>query len=394
MGACCTGKENKYVNKDEEIYTKNSRSAALTEYKINAVPKMELEVEKSNLSQRLTEIVLKYGNNVEVNLTLKKIGIEKIWNVTKFYQDDFTNSKYLLLDLRDKTKKTENFLKKYRTINYSLEEMKLLNDNLVGKFKKFVDFKHIIFILAEEQIQMATDIIDFFIEKKIHCKILLFDSNLNSIDLSPAVKNLTTTLDVKQFNFLPYILLPLKFFPHLKSENFIFLNYTNINTKSNNKFTQIFLQDQKNSETEIIKFAKFFKLASIANINKLENNENFYINHDTNINKTNDFKLGSNNTFLTKIINFPCINTINDLKNKKEAINSFLDILKFDIISNKSILLNIEEGMENEVLVNLLMVVIWKLTDVSVGKIKNYISENFIFVKGVKDYLTNFGIGR
>ena len=106
MGACCNGKESKNDRIEEEICTKHTRVQILTEYVKNNIPKIEMEVEKTNLNGTLTDFIHKHMNSFE-HINMKKLSLEQLWNVCKFYLDDFTNSEYILYDLREKKDKKE-----------------------------------------------------------------------------------------------------------------------------------------------------------------------------------------------------------------------------------------------------------------------------------------------
>src|SRR5690348_3253668 len=112
MGACCTGKEGKNDTRHEELNTRNLRNSYNNDYNSN-LPEIEYEVEKSEYSKRISNIVKKYSNkneNDRISTKIKIFSIEQLWNASKFHNDDYSNSEYLLLDTRESNKRKENFL--------------------------------------------------------------------------------------------------------------------------------------------------------------------------------------------------------------------------------------------------------------------------------------------
>jgi hypothetical protein len=388
MGACCNGKETKGDRIEEEIYTKNTRSYILSEHSKTVIPKIELDVEKSNLNKLLTNMILKYSSTFD-NVQIKKFCMEQLWNVCKFYLDDFTTSDYILLDLREKGKKKENFLKKFKIINYSLDEMKMINEVNLVKFKRYLDFKNVVIIQNDDNIKTCEEIIEFMVSKKINCKFYLFDHNLNEIEMTQNNKFLHDTLDLKNFRQFPYIMLSLRFFPHLKSENFVFFDFVKEDSENNsNKFTCEFINNQKHKDSHIQKFYNFFNSSTILQLKK--------DNKEDNVNGTllTDVKFKTEttpviNNSICKIINLSGMNSLQDILLKKEEINSAIDIIKLEILNKKSVFIQIEETVNLESVVGLIFLFVWKITDILPKKIHNYIIEHFIFIKDLRSYCQN-----
>ena len=106
MGACCTGKENKNEGKSEELYTKSIKNSVKSN---TGVPIIDLEIEKTEYTKTINRFINKYS----IHNKIKRMNIENLWNIVKYYSDDYTNSDYLLYDFRDSKLRTENFLKEY-----------------------------------------------------------------------------------------------------------------------------------------------------------------------------------------------------------------------------------------------------------------------------------------
>ena len=88
--------------------------------------------------KNINDVILSSNNN-----KIDTINIESLWNISKYYKQDFTNCPYILYDLRKKELKVENFLKKYKCINYNINEIKTFNGNRLKLFKNFVRNKNI-----------------------------------------------------------------------------------------------------------------------------------------------------------------------------------------------------------------------------------------------------------
>jgi hypothetical protein len=405
MGACCNGKETKGDRIEEEIYTKNSRSYILSEHTKTVIPKIELDVEKSNLNKLLTNMIIKYSGSFDnnsahsqhymYNVQIKKFCMEQLWNVCKFYLDDFTASDYILLDLRDKVKKKENYLKKFKIINYSLDEMKMMNESNLVKFKRYLDFKSVIIVQNDDNIKTCEEIIEFMASKKINCKFYLFDHNLNEIEMTQNNKFLYETLEMRKFKNYPFIMLSLRFFPHLKSENFVFFDFIKEENESSNsstcsnKFNYEFLTNKKHKESPIHSFYNFFNSSTILQLKKIENKED---NLNGALLTDVKFKTDMNpiiNSSICKMINLSGINSLQDILIKKDEINSAIDILKIEILNRKSVFIQIEENFNLESVVGLIFLIVWKITDILPRKIQNYILEHFIFIKDLRSYCQN-----
>ena len=89
--------------------------------------------------KNINDVILNSNNN-----KIDTINIESLWNISKYYKQDFTNCPYILYDLRKKEFKVENFLKKYKCINYNISEIKTFNGNRLKLFKNFIRNKNII----------------------------------------------------------------------------------------------------------------------------------------------------------------------------------------------------------------------------------------------------------
>ena len=89
------------------------------------------------------------------------------------FEYDFNESDYIVYDTRkDSLEKKENFLKKFRQINYSTEQIHDMQGERLNKFKNFLNNKIIIFILKDDySFEALEQFLSFFHSKKnIHIK--------------------------------------------------------------------------------------------------------------------------------------------------------------------------------------------------------------------------------
>ena len=465
MGACCSGKENKKgENQEEEIYTKTSRINSLGENIIKqAKATFELEIENSALSKNLFFIIKKISNEEAYKdaLKLSKFSLEFLWNVYRFYFDDHSDSEYLIYDYRENNLRQENFLKKFKAVNYKIEQMRSFSNSQFQRFRKYIKDKNIIIIAKEDSIITIEEFIYFVLENKINSKIFLFDYNLAAKNnLTELNKNLLETMDYPNFNKLPFIFLSLRFFPHLKNESLVFLDFVNSdcikkagNAEGNsNKFSDPkcnFLLSHKDyseedySESKILNFFKFFKIgASLklnlgvannnnnyndANLNKINSNLNNKNNDLINNNYNNNTKsaISSTNTISNRVkthnIKTRCIresaknsssisnyqnssdfaksynynlkflelnnfNDLSDLTKNKDLLIDYIEMLKMELHSHRSVIIQVPFDIDKELLVAILLYCVWKITDIDPINLTKYLRETLFFIPGLKNF--------
>ena len=108
------------------------------------------------LYKNINDIISNSNNN-----KIFTINMESLWNITKYYKHDFTNCPYILYDLRKKEFKTQNFLKKYKCINYNIAEIQTFTGNRLKLFRNFIKNKNIIIIPKSQNITELKKISDF-----------------------------------------------------------------------------------------------------------------------------------------------------------------------------------------------------------------------------------------
>ena len=241
MGNCCTWKSD-----IEGIGEMKMKSQA---YPFDNIPKLLNHERSSNMfkiSAFLTnkenipnfflkqEIFYKNINDDILNSNNNKIdtiNIESLWNISKYYKQDFTNCPYILYDLRKKELKVENFLKKYKCINYNINEIKTFSGNRLKLFKNFIRNKNIIIIPQNQSINELKKISNFIeglsgeIISNQKFFILVDILNIKDEDIPDFFYNykLYKKFDDKDFEYYPNIFFPLCNIKYLNNFNYIYI---------------------------------------------------------------------------------------------------------------------------------------------------------------------------
>jgi hypothetical protein len=375
MGACCTGKEGRHDNK-QEIYTKYTNKNSNLELKSDRFPIIDLDIEKSTYNTSINNFI---NNDNFKYIKIVKYNIEQLYNITKYLQDDHTNSEYILYDLRETNKRKESFMKKFRMINYSIEEIKMLNESGKSRLKKYLQDKRILVICPENKLEQLEMFLFFISDNNYNCKVYLLDVDLENINsnilvdkvgINSSSLNLLNLLELKNYKDFPFILLAFKFFPHLKSDSFVFIDYYKVN--KTNKLSNEYIATNK----ENVKMKEFI------NSFKISTNLQFINNNDNNLqNKSNKYKDAP-----LKVLQVTGINQVSDLISKKMKILEMANIAKYEILSNISVLVQIDDEIRPEVVVYIIFILVWKLCDLPIKKLIDYIKDNYLFVKELKDF--------
>ena len=176
--------------------------------------------------KNINDVILNSNNN-----KIDTINIESLWNISKYYKQDFTNCPYILYDLRKKEFKVENFLKKYKCINYNISEIKTFNGNRLKLFKNFIRNKNIIIIPQNQSINELKKISNFIdslngeIINNQKFFILTDILNIKDEDIPDFfyTYKLYKKFDDKDFEFYPNIFFPLSNIKYLNNFNYIYI---------------------------------------------------------------------------------------------------------------------------------------------------------------------------
>ena len=249
MGNCCTWKNDlegvgEMQMKSQPIPFESfphllSHERSSNMFKINTFLTNKEDIPDYFLKQ---EIFYKNINDIILNSKNNKIdtiNIESLWNISKYYKQDFTNCPYILYDLRKKENKVENFLKKYKCINYNINEIKTFNGNRLKLFKNFIRNKNIIIIPQNQSINELKKISNFIeslngeIVNNQKFYILTDILNINEEDIPDFFYGykLYKKFDDKDFENYPNIFFPLINIKYLNNLNYIYIQQKEFESK-------------------------------------------------------------------------------------------------------------------------------------------------------------------
>lgn len=210
------------------IYKYNERNSLLQSS--NAI---NFEIERNSLTPVINDILSRY-NFIDLDYSIRESKIPKerfverlrsdqLFNIILSHQDDFSESKYVIYDLR--TLRKESFLKKAKQLNYQVKELKIASNSIIRRVKKFLNRKKIIILLDKaETIVDVEEFIMLITKNKFECCVKLLDNDLTR-EASLFTTAFSDFLDKRINKHIPYILAQLQHYPYLGSNKFIFLNY-------------------------------------------------------------------------------------------------------------------------------------------------------------------------
>ena len=408
MGICCTGKLSKseYRNDDIRVHYRNSQN------NINkSEPKLTTDTEKTNLNTLINSLITEY---LQINLKFKlsKINLDQLYNITLQYKNDFTSCEYIISDLRippsvnEPSLQKENFLKKFKHINYTIDQILLLSHAKREAFRKYIHNKIIIFVLNEASLEQCQKYISFFESENYAIeKIIILDSSLirtednsnsnnnNKVNARSEMELLLNYIDDwRLVDHLPMILLSLKYFPHLNLNNYIFIqrfckkDYSNTSIM---KFTPEFLSNPKEKDnhcsnnTIYNQFLNDFHISIIFKLNK---------GVFTSI-QTKEFKRKSKNSTTNALscllieMNISSFNS-NEISQNKSSIMNIMTKFKNAIIENEQcLLIQVDNEIAIPVLYRFVYLFINKITDIPCNKINEYLTMNkCVLFSGLNEY--------
>ena len=289
------------------------------------------------------QIFYKNLNDIISNSNSNKISainLESLWNITKYYKQDFTNCPYILYDLRKKENKTENFLKKYKCINYNIIEIQTFSGNKLRIFRNFIKNKNIIIIpetYGIGELKRISDFIDSINDESFYQqKFYILEDLLNIKDeeIPDYFYNykLYQKIDDKEFEIYPNILFSLNQIKYLNNYNFIYIQEKEIESSE-------FL-----SNKDFLLFIKSMNIKLILDLDDTYKNqeepEKIVLDDITNI--ENSTKSFSNNN---QILHFK-INSKDYFNNK--ILKIFLFHLRYCFLSQGTLLIFYSNSISNQ----------------------------------------------
>lgn len=365
FGNTFIGKLEKARNHKFNLYKFGERSSLINSQSVN------YEVERNTYTPLINDIISRYNSidleyssretRIQKERFIEKLRSDQLFNIFSKYKNDFTESEYIIYDLRE-TKK-HSFIKKCNQLNFSVKDLQNGSNSLLKRVKKYLDKKKLIILIDKPQlIADIEELIILITKNNFDTKIKLFDNDLNK-EASISTATFSDFLDKRICNHLPFIFAQLQHFPHMGSNKFVFINYkVNINDycsseKEKNLFTY--------SETS--NFINFYSLHSFILITK---------------EKGISVKLKALNQdiiYLTRSIIIDNISSLEHLEKKNYEILEAIGIMLCAIEDENSGLILIDEKIKEEVLNLLMYIFIRKLIKIPPKMISSMLIDNPLF---------------
>ena len=369
MGICCTRNEttNEEIlnsfNRNEPDFSDSTRG-----------PELLFESKRFDNNKLNTQLKILISNMSQVLLSnVKKITFIELWNIALLYKDNHTSSVYLLYDMRDYHSRKENFLKKMRHINYSYDELRMMPNDKLSNFKRFINGKKVIFIFPDEKIDQSSEIINFISELKSDILNLFSNSTLEQKVLSPYTNKLLFFIEEKDYEYLSYILFAYSHLSNLKKEGFSFI-YFIPSAYNNDLLTSI-----KERKEIYQNFIESFNISSIVYISKKRDNE---------IREFNDME--ENAKSISKIA-YIC-EDLNSIIQHREVIEEICAMIRSEMERGHSFEFVINESdveIEDSWLC-IVILILWKIMNgISPKIIMNYLEYKCMFIPNLKNRIIN-----
>ena len=369
MGICCTRNEttNEEIlnsfNRNEPDFSDSTRG-----------PELSFESKRFDNNKLNTQLKILISNMSQVLLSnVKKITFIELWNIALLYKDNHTSSVYLLYDMRDYHSRKENFLKKMRHINYSYDELRMMPNDKLSNFKRFINGKKVIFIFPDEKIDQSSEIINFISELKSDILNLFLNSTLEQKVLSPYTNKLLFFIEEKDYEYLSYILFAYSHLSNLKKEGFSFI-YFIPSAYNNDLLTSI-----KERKEIYQNFIESFNISSIVYISKKRDNE---------IREFNDME--ENAKSISKIA-YIC-EDLNSIIQHREVIEEICAMIGSEMERGHSFEFVINESdveIEDSWLC-IVILILWKIMNgISPKIIMNYLEYKCMFIPNLKNRIIN-----
>lgn len=241
MGICCSNHCDKNAEPCEPLihispiqnnsvltFSQNDDYSRTVSHNLTSNPNVDYskqEKEKQinlELQQNINNVITSFRN-----FNIKKITIGDIWNISKYYLNDFTLSHFIVYDFRGKEFKNENFLKKYKCISYTIENIEMFSSDRINLFHKFLSNKTVIIIPENEHLENTKRFITCLNQYNItnvNIKILDIVLHEEMLITNEMYYSLYKRFDDSVFHLYPNILLPLRRITYLDNPSFIFVD--------------------------------------------------------------------------------------------------------------------------------------------------------------------------
>ena len=401
MGSCCTINYEKNLevkNNFEQIETENNNAITnLTKSELKFEPiQYEISDEDIELGKIINKLKYLYKDKIKVFTEIELINLA-------IYSKEKSDNNYLIFDMRISLEQKENYLKKIKHINYTFDQIR--NIKKINKYEllqNFIDNKDIIVITAKKYLSPQykkdkNDNEDYTLEI---CNLLyLINNNINFKLLNSCLDKPEEKKDkfvdylslYYSYDFLPYILFTYKHMTTFYKEGYFFINFTNEQLFTLDKYIKILNEinkeehqekytDRLNEENIKYKFLNDMNVTAIINIDN-ELKTSFDIK-DCQY-KKNIFK----EIFLNK----------NDLKIEMNKINDLIIWMKKEISKGHSCYFNIvnfdmnfleNDTQDNNWIFNIIFIILM-VTEVEYFEVINYLKEKMIYFDDIEQIFEN-----
>jgi len=401
MGSCCTINYEKNLevkNNFEQFETENNNAITnLTKSELKFEPiQYEISDEDIELGKIINKLKYLYKDKIKVFTEIELINLA-------IYSKEKSDNNYLIFDMRISLEQKENYLKKIKHINYTFDQIR--NIKKINKYEllqNFIDNKDVIIITAKKYLSPQykkdkNDNEDYTLEI---CNLLyLINSNINFKLLNSCLDKPEEKKDkfvdylslYYSYDFLPYILFTYKHMTTFYKEGYFFINFTNDQLFTLDKYIKILNEinkeehqekytDRLNEENIKYKFLNDMNVTAIINIDN-ELKTSFDIK-DCQY-KKNIFK----EIFLNK----------NDLKIEMNKINDLIIWMKKEISKGHSCYFNIvnfdmnfleNDTQDNNWIFNIIFIILM-VTEVEYFEVINYLKEKMIYFDDIEQIFEN-----
>ena len=373
MGGCCTREQ---TQANEILNSVNYSNEEIINKGIDSLSKPELKHEIIKLVKTSEEIQLDLMINTIQNSfeeKTKKISQIELYNLAIYFKDNYTESDYLLYDMRRSIEQKEDFIKKMKHINYTYNQIKEISGQKLENFRNFLDNKKIIFIISEKFLKKEKqskgspfELINLLFNINKNLSIYLLDSPLIESEIPTIFIKILSFLRDKSHEVLPYILFCYRHVTTFYIEGYIFINFL---TKELFSFETLIneLRAEKGNfcfESSFLKELGIFCMINIDNSSK------------------SDYKL---NQSQYKSLIFKKINcTKFSLRKNKSDILEWCDWLRNEISKGHSIYINVENYEESRKdWIFVVIVILTYVVRVTYLEIANYLKEKINYINNI-----------
>ena len=396
MGSCCTINYEKNVevkNNFEPVETENSNAITnLTKSELKFEPiQYEISDEDIELGKIINKLKYLYKDKIKVFTEIELINLA-------IYSKEKSDNNYLIFDMRISLEQKENYLKKIKHINYTFDQIR--NIKKINKYEllqNFIDNKDIIVITAKKYLSPQykkdkNDNEDYTLEI---CNLLyLINNNINFKLLNSCLDKPEEKKDkfvdylslYYSYDFLPYILFTYKHMTTFYKEGYFFINFTNEQLFSLDKYIKILNEINKEEHQE--KYTDRLNEESIKYKFLNDMNVTAIINIDNELKTSFDIKECQYKRNLFKEITL----NKNDLKIEMNKINDLIIWIKKEIAKGHSCYFNIvnfdmnfleNDTQDNNWIFNIIFIILM-VTEVEYYEVINYLKEKMIYFDDIE----------